>query len=212
MVMIVIIMLTPNRFCPIIPWDNPIPAIMSATSPLGVMPTPILALPKKLNPVARAGIPDPSTLDNIAKTDKTIPNITALVIEPTSTSIPMTTKNMGTINCMMPDNSFSTLCANSVAESASPIEKAPMIKASPANSAAPAARNAKARVKTKPAPSDRNLFIARSMYGAAQIPIAVKPSQNPIALMATMPIAPAEKLDAALAPTTTVNTNRGRSH
>ena len=80
------------------PCDNPIPAIMRATSPRGIMPTPILALPNKLNPVTSASAPDPSSLDNIAKTDKTIPNTTAFIMELTSTNIPITTKKIGTTN------------------------------------------------------------------------------------------------------------------
>ena len=73
-------------------------------------------------------------------------------MEPTSTNIPMTTKNTGTRNWLIPAVSFSTRCPSSVVDRASPMEKAPIINANPASSAIPAARNAKASISTKPAP------------------------------------------------------------
>ena len=96
MVIIVIMMLMVNTDWFIIPWLRPIPAIISATSPRGIIPMPILVLCNILNLKANAGSPDPNTLVSIATTDINNPATKAVCIELTSTNMPMTTKNTGT--------------------------------------------------------------------------------------------------------------------
>ena len=56
---IVIITETPNKSVPIIPFDKPMPAIINAISPRGIIPTPIRRAPIRLNPEKKAGIPLP---------------------------------------------------------------------------------------------------------------------------------------------------------
>ena len=53
------------------------PAMMRATSPRGIMPNPILVLPRRLNPVREAGIPEPKTLATTASAEIISPKSTA---------------------------------------------------------------------------------------------------------------------------------------
>ena len=85
-VITVIIILTPKKMGPISPWDRPMPAIMRATSPRGIIPTPIRVLPRRLNPLNSAGKPEPNILDTIARAEITKPKATAFSSARTASS------------------------------------------------------------------------------------------------------------------------------
>ena len=95
---------TPKIPLPITPEVIAMPPIMSATSPLGTIPRPILNDSFFLNPNNSAGRPDPTILLKMASTVKTIANNTRenMDLSPVpanelkSNCIPTITKNAGT--------------------------------------------------------------------------------------------------------------------
>ena len=70
-VTMVITIVTPNIVASITPVAKPIPPIINATSPLGIMPTPITHELFLLKPTSNAGTPEPINLLIIPKIVKT---------------------------------------------------------------------------------------------------------------------------------------------
>ena len=56
--------------------------------PNRVLINPVRELPRRLNPLNNAGMPEPSTLDSTASAEIISPKTTAFCIDPTSTSFP----------------------------------------------------------------------------------------------------------------------------
>ena len=167
------------------------PAIIKATSPLGIIPIPILVLCNKLNLNASAGNPEPNTFVRIATTEINNPATSAVWIELTSTSMPITTKNTGTKKFLIGSMLCSSFSFIWVVENANPAENAPIMNASPNISANPEHNNARPRTIGIFASTEPNLLRNFSIYFEVNSPMPVKATQK---IMALAPIAPTDHI------------------
>ena len=119
---------TPNMVASITPEAKPIPPIISATSPLGIIPTPITHELFLLKPTSRAGTPEPINLLIIPKIVKTNANKRVFAnwsdpkIDCKLTCMPTTVKNTGTTNPLIFFIGSSISSNNVVPDNAKPKE------------------------------------------------------------------------------------------